>query len=145
MDSLLSKIVDGPIDGAEAITFVNDPSCGAAASFHGMIRNQNKGRKVISLFYEAYEALFHKVNQQLFGEVQSQWDVRQMAVIQRIGLLSVGDAGIIIAVSSPHRRDALEAVDFLIEEFKKRSPVWKKETTVEGEEWINWPLEHQSA
>lgn len=144
MDGLLSTVVDEPIEPAEAIEFVQDPACGAAATFYGMIRNTNKGQTVIKLFYEVYEAMYHNVNQQLFAEAQEQWDVRRMAIVQRTGDLAVGESGIVIAVSSPHRRDALQAVEYCIEEFKKRSPVWKKETTVEGDEWINWPAEHQS-
>lgn len=141
---LLSKIVETRLDSLEALEFVRDPACGAVASFEGTIRNHNKGLTVKSLYYEVYDALYHKINQQLFKEAKQRWDVKKMAVIQRIGDLNVGDVGIVIALSSPHRRDALQAVEYCIEEFKKRAPVWKKETTLQGDEWINWPLEHQS-
>jgi molybdopterin synthase catalytic subunit len=141
---LLSQIVDGAIESADVLAFARHPSCGAVASFEGTIRNENKGRQVVSLLYEAYDALFHKINEQLFEELKLRWDVRRMAVVQRVGTLQVGDVGIVIALSSPHRRDALEGVQYCIEEFKKRSPVWKKETTAQGNEWINWPMEHQS-
>lgn len=145
MENLLSQVTEEKINSLEALEFVRDPACGAVSTFEGTIRSENKGHQVIELFYECYEALYHKVNEALFAEVQQQWDIRKMAVLQRVGTLQVGETGIVIAVSSPHRAAALAAVNYSIEEFKKRSPVWKKETTVAGDEWINWPREHQSA
>lgn len=141
---LLSKIIDMPINSMEAVEFARDPACGAVSVFEGNIRNQNKGQPVVAFYYEAYEALFHKIIAQLLTEIHSRWDVRRMAVIQRVGNLEVGDVGIVIAVSSAHRRDALEGLNYAIEEFKRRAPVWKKESTLNGDEWINWPLQHQS-
>lgn len=142
--ALLSKIIEQPIDSLEAIEFARDPACGAVTVFEGTIRNQNQGQQVVAFYYEAYDALFHKIIARIFAELQAKWDVQRMSVIQRIGDLEVGDLGIVIAVSSPHRRDALEGLDYAIEEFKRRAPVWKKETTTNGVEWINWPLQHQS-
>lgn len=145
MEDLLSRVTDTPINSQEALGFVRDAACGAVSTFEGTIRSENKGQQVVELFYECYDGLFHKVNAALFSEIKQRWDVRKMAVIQRVGTLQVGEAGIVIAVSSPHRAAALNAVHYSIEEFKKRSPVWKKETTIAGDEWINWPREHQSA
>lgn len=142
--ALLSKIIERPINSMEAIEFTRDPGCGALSLFEGNIRNQNKGQTVVGFYYEAYDALFHKIIAQILGEIQSRWDVRRMAVIQRIGNIDVGEVGIVIAVSSPHRRDSLDGLNYAIEEFKRRAPVWKKESTLNGDEWINWPLQHQS-
>ena len=135
---MLIKIVDTKIDIAAALDYVRDDSCGAVTVFEGNIRNVNEGESVVELEYEVYEALFHKMVALLIEEAQQRWQIVKVAVVQRIGLLQVGDAGIIICVSSGHRRDALDALSYLIEEFKKRVPVWKKERTVNSEKWINW-------
>ena len=135
---MLIKIVDTKIDIAEALDYVRDDSCGAVTVFEGNIRNVNEGESVVELEYEVYEALFHKMVGALIEEAQQRWQLVKVAVVQRTGLLQVGDTGIVICVSSGHRRDALDALTYLIEEFKKRVPVWKKERTLNSEKWINW-------
>jgi len=135
---MLIKIVDTRIDLNEALEYVRDDSCGAVTVFEGNIRNENEGEAVVELEYEVYDALFRKMVGVLIEEAQQRWRVVRVAVVQRIGLLQVGDTGIVIAVSSGHRRDALDALSYLIEEFKKRVPVWKKERTQNSEKWINW-------
>ena len=135
---MLVKLTAGTIDITEALSYVRHASCGAVAMFEGNIRNENEGEEVVNLEYEVYETLFQKEVSRIASEVNSQWNVYQIAVIQRIGLLEVGDTGIIICVSSAHRADALEGLSYMIEEFKKRAPVWKKERTSHGEKWINW-------
>lgn len=135
---MLIELTSGTIDVNRALASVRDNSCGAVAMFEGNIRIENQGELVVNLEYEVYEKLFHKEVLRIVEEVRQQWDVHAIAVIQRVGLLQVGDTGIIICVSSAHRRDALDALSYLIEEFKKRAPVWKKERTTTGKNWINW-------
>jgi len=135
---MLIRIVDTKIDLNATVDYVRDPSCGAVAIFEGNIRNENEGESVVELEYEVYDALFHKMVGVLIQEAQQQWQIVKVAVVQRVGLLQVGDTGIVICVSSGHRRDALDAMSYLIEQFKKRVPVWKKERTLNSEKWINW-------
>jgi len=135
---MLIEVTDQSIDAGRALDYVRHRSCGAVAFFEGDIRETNEGEAVISLEYEVYEALFRKVVSQIAAEIKDRWAVHEIAVIQRSGHLQIGDAGIVIAVSSPHRREALEAVAYLIEEFKKRVPVWKKEHRPGQPKWINW-------
>lgn len=134
---MLIKITTNPIDVREALAAVRHPSCGAVASFEGNIRNQNGGKKVFGLEYEAYEGLFQAEVRRIVGEMREKWKIHEFALIQRTGKLDVGETGIVIAVSSPHRREALEALSYAIEEFKKRAPVWKREYYDEGSEWIH--------
>ncbi len=135
---MLVQLTKNVIDVAEALAYVRHPSCGAVSMFEGNIRNENQGEQVVNLEYEVYEKLFLKEIGRIAGEVRENWRIYELAVVQRIGLLQVGDTGIIICVSSAHRRDALDALSYMIEEFKKRAPVWKKERTSESEKWINW-------
>ena len=124
------------INPNEALAAVRHASCGAIATFEGNIRQENEGRKVFGLEYEVYDKLFHAEVERIFAEIKIKWKIHEMALIQRVGKLDVGETGIYIAISSPHRREALEACDYAIEEFKKRAPVWKKEFYAEGQQWV---------
>lgn len=122
----------------EALNYVRHESCGAVTMFEGDIRNENEGESVVGLKYEVYEQLLQNEMLKIAAEIREQWSIKEIAVIQRVGWLNVGDIGIVICVSSGHRREALDALSHAIEEFKKRAPVWKKETTTTGDKWINW-------
>jgi molybdopterin synthase catalytic subunit len=135
---MLVKVTEDPIDVNEALQYVRHASCGAVATFEGNIRNENDGETVIRLHYEVYEPLLHKEVNRIASEIRERWPIYEMALIQRIGWLDVGDIGIVISVSSGHRREGLDALSYAIEEFKKRAPVWKKESTTGGDRWINW-------
>lgn len=135
---MLIKLTADVIDVSEALAYVRDPSCGAVSMFEGNIRDENQGELVLNLEYEVYEQLFTKEVERIAAEANEKWRVHEMAIVQRVGLLQVGDTGIVICVSSAHRRDALEGLSYMIEEFKKRAPVWKKERTDGGDKWINW-------
>ena len=133
---MLVRIVQEEIDSGEALREVRHPSCGAVVAFEGNIREQNEGREVLALEYELYERLFHAELRRIFDEASSKWQVYKIALIQRVGRLEVGETGIVLAVSSAHRREALEACAYIIEEFKRRAPVWKREHYPEGSEWV---------
>lgn len=133
---MLIKLTKHPIDPQEALASVRHPTCGAVAFFQGEIRNHNQGKKVFGLEYDVYEDFFHAETRRIVREIRERWPIHEVALIQRIGKLDVGEAGIVIAVASPHRRESLEALSYAIEEFKKRAPVWKKEYGPEGAEWM---------
>lgn len=135
---MLILITDEKIDIQQALEYVRDPACGAVTMFEGNIRNSNEGEDVTCLEYEVYDALFTNVVSTIWSEARARWALHNLAVIQRRGMLQVGDTGIVICVSSGHRREALDALSYMIEEFKKRAPVWKKEHTTTSEKWINW-------
>lgn len=135
---MLVKLTEDVIDIAEALSYVRHPSCGAVTMFEGNIRCENQGEQVVNLEYEVYDKLFCKEVNRIAGEVRERWEIYEVAVVQRVGLLQVGDTGIVICASSAHRRDAFDGLSYMIEEFKKRAPVWKKERTSQSEKWINW-------
>ena len=105
--------------------------------FTGVVRNHNKGRAVGGVRYDAYEEMATRVLTQIVEEATRLVGTDRIAVVHRVGELIVGDVSVAIAVSSPHRAEAFEASRFIIEEIKKRLPVWKKERYGDNvEEWV---------
>ena len=111
-------------------------SSGAIASFVGVVRNQNAGRRVLFLEYEAYEALAIKALDRIVGEARDAWPDTRLALHHRIGRLDVGDASVIIAAASPHRAHAFAACRYAIERVKQIVPIWKREHFEGGEVWL---------
>ena len=122
-------------DKEEALAFIRHPSCGAVVTFEGNIRQANKGKAVVGLEYEVYPQLFQREVEKIFAEIRERWQIHRSALIQQVGKLDLGETGIFIVISSPHRREALEALSYAIEEFKRRAPVWKKEYYTDGARW----------
>lgn len=133
---MIIQITGSPIDSAAALAAARHPSCGAVACFEGNIRSENQGEKILGLEYEVYPELFHAEVERIIAEAKTNWEIFKVILVQRTGKLEVGETGIYIAVSSPHRREALDACAFIIEEFKKRAPVWKKESHEKAEVWL---------
>ena len=118
-------------------SFQPDKTCGAVASFVGIVRNHDHGRSVKRLHYECYWLMAEKMIQTLIGEAKNRWSVGEIRVLHRVGELEVGEAAVAIAVSSAHREEAFLACRFLIEEIKKKVPIWKKEFFEDGSsEWV---------
>ncbi len=110
---------------------------GASLLFTGVVRNHNQGRTVGGVRYDAYEEMAARVLSQIVEEAVQLVGTDRIVAVHRVGELTVGEVSVAIAVSSPHRAEAFEASRFIIEEIKKRLPVWKKER-YEGdvEEWV---------
>jgi len=130
------RVTKEPIDLNELVRYVTDPEAGAIATFIGTTRNNNEGRKVIALDYEAYPEMAEKELARIGYDALKQWPICRMAVVHRLGPVQIGDASVIIAVSSAHRDAAFAASRFAIEEIKKTVPIWKKEVFEGGEVWI---------
>jgi MoaE-MoaD fusion protein len=130
------RLVDGPIDLGAVIAEVEDERAGAIATFEGTVRRQSRGRKVIALEYEAYGGMAEKVMAEIADGARSRYELCEVAVTHRVGHCEVGDVSVAIAVSAPHRHDALAACRDVIDELKERVPLWKKELYEGGEEWI---------
>jgi molybdopterin synthase catalytic subunit len=111
-------------------------SFGAIASFVGIVRNNNQGRLVTHLEYEAYEPLAVKALAQIRHEAAAQWPGAQLAVHHRTGRLEIGEASIVIAVASAHRAEAFAVCRYAIERVKQIVPIWKHEFFDGGEVWI---------
>lgn len=132
----LFRVVREPIDLQELVECVTDPSAGAIATFIGTTRNNNEGRKVIALDYEAYPEMAEKELARIGAEAKEKWRIERMAITHRIGPVQITEPSVIIAVSAAHRDDAFQACRFAIEEIKKTVPIWKKEVFEGGEVWI---------
>jgi MoaE-MoaD fusion protein len=130
------RLVEGPIDLAAVVAEVEDERAGAIATFEGTVRRQSRGREVIALEYEAYSGMAEKVMAEIAEGVTSRYELCAVAVIHRVGRCEIGDVSVAIAVSAPHRHDALAACRDVIDDLKERVPLWKKELYEGGEEWI---------
>lgn len=133
------EIVEGRIDESGLVAKVASPRAGAIATFHGVVRDNSLGRKVLYLLYEAYPPMAIKEMEKIEAEVRQRWEVEEFAISHRIGRLEIGESSVVIAVSSPHRQEALEACQFAIDRLKQIVPVWKKEYWEGGEVWIENP------
>ena len=117
-------------------------SCGALASFVGLVRNHDHGQKVSKLFYECYDSMAEKQISSLIREAREHWPVEDIYLSHRVGEIHIGEAAVAIAVSSSHREEAFKACRFLIEGVKNQVPIWKRQVLEDGTgEWV---LCHQS-
>jgi molybdopterin synthase catalytic subunit len=130
------RVTDKPINLQELVDFVTDPEAGAVATFIGTTRNNNEGRKVIALDYEAYPEMAEKELARLGREASQKWQICRMAIVHRLGPVQITEPSVIIAVSAAHREAAFAACRFAIEEIKRTVPIWKKEMYEGGEIWI---------
>jgi molybdopterin synthase catalytic subunit len=130
------RLTHGPVNLTSVVVEVVDERAGAIATFLGTVRSHSRGRDVIALEYEAYEEMAEDVMAGIADEVQGRYDLCKVAIAHRLGRVEVGETSVAIAVSAPHRRDALAACADAIEALKSRVPLWKKELYVGGEEWI---------
>ena len=130
------RLTAGPVNLTAVIVEVVDDQAGAIATFVGTVRAQSRGREVIALEYEAYEDMAEQVMAEIAGEVEERYDLCKVAISHRTGRVEVGGTSVAIAVSAPHREDALAACADVIEALKARVPLWKKEFYEGGEEWI---------
>jgi molybdopterin synthase catalytic subunit len=137
VDDNLARVTAGPIDPASLLGGALSPDDGAALLFWGVVRNENDGRAVSSLEYSAYAEMAEREMLRIANEARARFGTGAVHVVHRIGLLRVGEASVAIAVASPHRAEAYDASRYVIEELKRRVPVWKREGYVDGEtEWV---------
>jgi molybdopterin synthase catalytic subunit len=129
-------IVEAPIDPAGLLAAVGDPAAGASVLFLGTTRNENSGRRVTRLEYEAFADMAVREMRQLARQARRRWPLRRVAMVHRIGVVPVGDASVGIAVSAGHRGEAFDACHWLIDRLKEIVPIWKKEHYRGGTVWI---------
>ena len=130
------RLTEEPIDLAAVVAEVEDERAGAIATFLGTVRVESRGRRVVRLEYEAYEGMAEDAMTALANELAGKYDLCAVAITHRTGVCEVGDASVAIAVSAPHRQDALAACTEAIDTLKQTVPLWKKEVYEGGEEWI---------
>lgn len=132
-----AAIVHDAIDHAEVLSRVGAREDGAALLFLGMVRDHADGRPVTGMSYESYEEMAAPVLREIATEAARRIGSDRVAVVHRVGDLDIGEVSVAIAVSSPHRAEAFDASRYVIEEIKKRLPVWKKEHYADGaQQWV---------
>jgi molybdopterin synthase catalytic subunit len=133
---MLISITADPLDPQPFIEHVRRDESGAVALFLGVVRNQNLGRRVLHLEYDVYPQLAEKKLRQIAEEIMSRWPISDIAIAHRTGRLEVGETSLVVAVSSPHRREAFDACQHAVNRIKEVAPIWKKEVWEGGEAWI---------
>jgi molybdopterin synthase catalytic subunit len=113
-----------------------DPAVGAVAVFVGTVRDINEGAGVSGMTLEHYPGMTERALEQIVAEANNRWDIRQCLVIHRVGPLRPLDQIVMVAVTSAHRSEAFAACEFVMDYLKTEAPFWKKETTPEGERWV---------
>ncbi len=127
---------DEPLSLDRVVDEVRSDDAGAIATFTGTTRVHSRGRTVTHLDYEAYEGMAEKVMEEIADALRAKYELTAIAIHHRIGRVTIGETSVVIAVSAPHREDALAACKDAIDELKERVPLWKKEVYEGGEEWI---------
>jgi molybdopterin synthase catalytic subunit len=131
------KITEKPIDIQKVIDATTSLGAGAISVFVGTVRNTAHGKNVVWLEYEAYEGMAVAEIRKIIDEASQRWPILGSAVCHRVGTLKPGEASIAISVSAPHRKEAFEACEFILDSIKNKVPLWKKEIFEDGEEWIS--------
>ncbi|KAF8786264.1 Molybdopterin synthase catalytic subunit like protein [Argiope bruennichi] len=126
------KITTDKIEVTESLSNLSNPSCGATACFIGTTRDNFEGKKVKQLSYEAYGKMALKELRKISDTIKSKWQISNVILIHRIGTVPVCETSVLVAASSVHRKDALEAVSFGIDAIKTKVPIWKKEEYEDG-------------
>jgi MoaE-MoaD fusion protein len=130
------RLSEQPLSLDAVVEEVRSDEAGAIATFVGTTRVNSRGRTVERLEYEAYAGMAEKVMADIADELKRRYDLREIAIHHRTGTVDIGEASVVIAVSAPHRQDALAACRDAIDTLKEQVPLWKKEIYEGGEEWI---------
>lgn len=136
---MLIRVTAGTLDPAEATAAVASPAAGAIQLFLGVVRDNNLGRAVSYLEYEAYPSMAERVMADIAAEAMGRFDLVDCAVLHRTGRLEIGETSLLVAVSSGHRAASFAGGQWMVDEIKRRVPVWKKEVWTDGEAWVEGP------
>ncbi len=131
------EITGQPIDASRLVEAVRHDEDGAVVTFVGVVRNENRGKPVLHLEYEAYPEMAVGKMREIGEEIAARWGLRHVAIVHRVGRMEIGEASVVIAVAAPHRNVAFEACRYAIDRLKETVPVWKKEVYADGEVWLN--------
>ena len=133
-----TAIVQRPIDAQGLVAEVARTANGATILFLGTVRDVNDRRAVSGIEYAAYESMAARELDAIASEASSRFGTDDIVVEHRIGQLGLGDVSVAIAVAHPHRAEAYDASRYVIEELKRRVPIWKREEYVDGtREWVD--------
>lgn len=139
-DDVQIRLTHDAIDPAATVEAVRTTAAGAVVLFLGTVREFTQGRQTVRLQYDAYPAMAEAKLAELVRVAAERWPILKGQVVHRLGQLELGDVSVAVAVSTPHRRDAFEAGQFLIDRLKELVPIWKQEQWADGEtEWVHPP------
>ena len=127
-----------PLDPYDSENFVSADNHGATVVFHGITRDHTGPRKALYLEYEAYLPMAKRKLEEVAREMCENWDVK-VSIQHRLGRVDIGEASLIVAVGSPHRKAAYNAAEFSVDRIKQIVPIWKKEYFVGGDVWVESP------
>lgn len=134
----MTILTESPIRLDPLLDRVRAPDRGGIAIFLGLVRDHHQGRAVLGLDYSAYGPMAESVTQEIIAEATRRGSGLAVAVQHRIGALTIGDVAVAVVAASPHRAEAFDACRYVIEELKRRVPVWKKELFADGTvEWVD--------
>lgn len=137
MNKTYVKISSYPLNFQECYDFVTDPKCGGIAIFIGTVRNTTNNKKVKKLDFSTYEPMALKEMQKIANRAIKKYGITKIAIHHAKGLLKISEIPVIITVSSPHRKAAFDACQYVVETLKETVPIWKKEYFSDGEVWVN--------
>lgn len=146
MEQTLIQVQQDPFDQNAIYKWLSEQhSVGATTLFVGKVREMNLGDSVSGLYLEHYPAMTEKALRAIVDEARSRWELQRVAVIHRIGQLYTGDEIVLVGVSSAHRGNAYHANEFIMDYLKTKAPFWKRETTDQGDRWIEGRESDQEA
>ena len=132
------QLTHEPIDTETVLASVADHAAGAVVLFLGTTREFTDGRQTKSLDYECYAEMAEKRLQDLLHQAQQKWPIVKATIVHRLGSLGLGEASVAVAVSTPHRRDAFTAAQWIMDRLKEEVPIWKKENWADGtSDWVH--------
>jgi molybdopterin synthase catalytic subunit len=134
--SALVRLSRQPLQYDEVIAAVSGPGQGGIVLFAGLVRDHNDGKQVVRLDYEAYDEMAVRKMAEIAARIESEQPGVRVAMVHRVGSLQIGDLAVILAASAPHRGEAFAACRAAIEALKVEVPIWKKEFSPDGEEWL---------
>ena len=130
------EITDQPISPERIINRVRTDNSGCVVTYVGLIRDNSRGKSVLSVEYEDAEKTAENRLRQIADEAKQKWQINNVAVCHRIGKLKVGDINLVVAIAAAHRQEGLAACQYIIDQFKEKLPTRKKETYTDGSVWV---------
>jgi molybdopterin synthase catalytic subunit len=133
---VLFELTRDPLDARRLEAAVSHAGAGAICTFTGVVRDNSRGRSVTQLDYEAYAEMATAQMRKIADEIADKWPEARVAMAHRTGKLEIGEASVVVSVSSPHRAEAIAACQWGIDRLKESVPIWKKEHAADGTFWI---------
>lgn len=133
---MLVQITEDPIDEAAAQAYVASPKCGAVLVFRGVVRDHHEGKSVSKIDYHCYREMAERELADVARIAAAGHGLERLAVVHRIGEVLVGETSLLVVAAAPHRRPAFEGILALVDDLKRRVPIWKKEYGPDGSHWV---------